>query len=470
MSSNLFGKIQKLGKALMLPIAVLPAAAILLRVGQPDLLNTAFISQAGNAIFENLALLFAIGVAVGLAFDGGGAAGLAGAVGYYTLTKAVATINPDINMGVLAGMIAGAMAGYLYNRFYNIRLPDYLGFFGGKRFVPIAASFSSIVLALAFGVIWPQIQSLIDSIGNWIISAHMAGTFVFGFLNRLLIPLGLHHILNNLVWFVFGTFTGADGVAVTGDLNRFFAGDPAAGFFMAGFFPIMMFALPAACFAMYTAAPRENRKLAGGILFSMAFTSFLTGITEPIEFSFMFVAPMLYLFHALMTGASLAICQMLDIHHGFGFSGGVIDYGLNYGLSTNGWMIVPLGLAFAVLYYIVFLFSIRTLNLPTPGRLLDADGDGAPPVAPRGSGSGADPMVELAKGYLKGLGGAENIHKLDSCITRLRLSVRDERLVDEAFLTRVGASGVIRSGKDIQVVVGTKADPIASEMKKMAGL
>lgn len=466
MSGNLFGNVQKLGKALMLPIAVLPAAAILLRLGQPDVLNIPFISQAGGAIFDNLALLFGIGVAIGLSFDGAGAAGLAGAVAYYTLTKAVVTINPDINMGVLAGMIAGVVAGLLYNKFYNIKLPDFLGFFGGKRFVPIVSSFASIVLAFIFGFAWPPIQQVIQAAGNWIISAGMTGTFVFGFLNRLLIPLGLHHILNNLVWFVFGTYTGANGVAVTGDLNRFFAGDPAAGFFMAGFFPIMMFALPAAALAMYTAAPSENRRAVGGILLSIAFTSFLTGITEPIEFSFMFIAPMLYAFHALMMATSLALCQMLNIHHGFGFSGGAIDYILNYGLSTNGWMIVPLGAAFAVIYYFVFLFVIKTRDLPTPGRMLETDA--AKTYAEQAAASGD--ITTLAVSYFEGLGGAENIDKLDACITRLRLSVKDEKMVSDTALTRAGAAGVIRSGRDVQVVVGTKAELIATEMKRIANL
>ncbi len=465
MSSNLFGKVQKLGKALMLPIAVLPAAAILLRLGQPDVFNIPFISQAGGAIFDNLPLLFAIGVAIGLSFDGAGAAGLAGAVAYYTLTKAVVTINPSVNMGVLAGMITGVVAGLLYNKFYNIKLPDFLGFFGGKRFVPIVSSFASIALAFVFGFAWPPIQNVIQAAGNWIISAGMAGVFVFGILNRLLIPFGLHHILNNLVWFVFGSYTGANGVAVTGDLNRFFAGDPTAGFFMAGFFPIMMFALPAACLAMYTAAPKENRKIAGGILFSMAFTSFLTGITEPVEFSFMFVAPMLYVFHALMMATSLALCQMLNIHHGFGFSGGAIDYVLNYGLSTNGWMIIPLGVGFAAIYYFVFLLVIKTKDLPTPGRMLDAGAVEAPGGAVAAT---SNDITALATSYLEGLGGLDNIDKLDSCITRLRLSVKDEKKVDESSLTRAGAAGVIRSGRDIQVVVGTKAELIATEMKRIA--
>ena len=462
MSSNLFGNVQKLGKALMLPIAVLPAAALMLRLGQPDVFNIPFVAQAGGAIFDNLAILFAIGVAVGLSFDSSGAAGLAGAVAYFVLLKAVTTINKDVNMGVLAGMISGISAGILYNKFYNIKLPDFLGFFGGKRFVPIAAAAVSLLLAFVFGYAWPPIQGVIDSAGKWILGAGTLGAFVFGFLNRLLIPFGLHHIINSLAWFVFGSFTNPqNGAVVTGDLNRFFAHDPSAGVFMTGFFPIMMIALPMACLAMYMAAPKENRKLAGGILFSMAFTSFLTGITEPIEFSFMFVAPVLYLFHALMMGASLAICNMLGIQSGFGFSGGFIDYAINWGLSTKPFMIIPIGLAFGVLYYFVFYSVIMAKNLPTPGRFLDAEAVSLPQAQSSGD------IVTLAAGYLSALGGPENFEAFGSCITRLRLTVLDESKVDEPALKRLGASGVLRSGKSVQVVVGTKSELIATEIEKM---
>ena len=373
--------LQKLGKALMLPVAVLPAAALLLRLGASDVLDIPFIMQAGAAIFDNLALLFAVGIAVGVAFDGGGAAALAGAVGYFTLTKAVVTINSTINMGVLAGIVSGIVAGMLYNKYHNIKLPDFLGFFGGKRFVPIAASLASIVLALVFGYIWPPIQQAIHGVGEWLLGAGLLGAFTFGTLNRLLLPLGLHHVLNSMVWFVFGEFTNAAGQVVTGDLHRFFAGDPTAGVFMTGFFPIMMFALPAAALAMYTTARSANKKAVSGILLSVALTSFLTGITEPIEFAFMFLAPVLYIAHSLLTGAALALCSMLGVLHGFGFSGGAIDYVLNYGLSTKGWMIIPIGLAFAAVYYFLFVAVIKGMNLLTPGREEEATGATASAVS-----------------------------------------------------------------------------------------
>lgn len=464
--ANVFGKVQKLGKALMLPVAVLPAAALLLRLGAPDVFNIPFIFQAGGAIFDNLALIFAVGIAVGFAFDNGGAAGLAGAVGYLVLTRGVGALNADINMGVLAGIVSGITAGVLYNKYHNIRLPDYLGFFGGKRFVPIATAVVSIVLAFLFGYGWPYVQTWIDIVGKWIVGAGMFGAFVFGFLNRLLIPLGLHHILNSMCWFVFGSFTDVAGKVFTGDLNRYFAGDPTAGMFMTGFFPIMMFALPAAALAMLKAAKPENRKRVSGILISMAFTAFLTGITEPIEFTFMFLAPVLYFAHAILTGTSLAICQFLGIRLGFGFSAGAIDAVLAAGKGSNVWMIVPIGLLYGVIYYFLFLWIIRRLDLPTPGRHDEMTAD----MATATGGDVADQSVRAsAVDYLKYLGGSGNIEALDSCITRLRLTVKDPSKIDEPMLKRTGAMAVIRSEKSVQVVVGTRAELIASEMGKLIG-
>lgn len=456
----MFGGLQKLGKALMLPVAVLPAAALLLRLGASDVLDIPFIMQAGGAIFDNLPLVFAIGVAVGFAFDGGGAAALAGAVGYLTLTKAMVTINKDINMGVLAGILSGIVAGQLYNRFHNVKLPDFLGFFGGKRFVPIASAGVSILLALIFGFIWPPIQQAIHGVGNWIVGAGLIGAFAFGALNRLLLPFGLHHVINSMVWFVFGSFTDKAGKVVTGDLSRFFAGDPTAGTFMTGFYPIMMFALPAAALAMYTTARSENRKAVSGILLSVALTSFLTGITEPIEFAFMFLAPALYVAHSILTGVSLAICEALGIHHGFGFSAGAIDYFLNYGLATKPFMLIPIGLAFGAVYYFLFVFMIKAMDLKTPGREEAASGRTA-------SASTPEEIDQLAKLYIDSLGGAANIATLDSCITRLRLTVKDGKLVLEEEIRRLGATGIIRpNDRDMQIVVGTKADLIAGAIKR----
>ncbi|RKD21644.1 PTS sugar transporter [Caminicella sporogenes] len=439
----------------MLPVAVLPAAGLLLRLGAPDVFNIPFIMKAGDAIFSNLALLFAIGVAVGLAFDNAGAAGLAGAVGYLVLTNAVVTINKDINMSVLAGIISGIVAGVMYNKFHDIKLPDWLGFFGGKRFVPIITATISVLLALIFGYIWPPIQSGIHATGEWIIKAGVLGVFAFGFLNRLLIPVGLHHVMNSFVWFVFGEYNGK-----TGDLSRFFAGDPTAGSFMAGFFPIFMFALPAAAFAMIKMAKKENRKAIAGAMISVALTSFLTGITEPVEFIFMFLAPVLYITHAILTGVSMAVVYMLGIKHGFTFSAGAIDYFLNMGLSTKGWLIIPIGIVFGIIYYIVFVYAIKKLDLPTPGRM-DDEGD-----LTAGNMENKE-LSNIAVAYIEKLGGIDNLEEIDACITRLRLTLKDNSIVDDNELKKLGASGVIRpNSKNIQVVVGTKAEIIADAMKK----
>nr|WP_207707280.1 N-acetylglucosamine-specific PTS transporter subunit IIBC [Crassaminicella thermophila] len=454
MSSNIFGKLQKLGKSLMLPIAVMPVVAILLRLGV--LWGLPFITAAGESIFGNLPILFAIGVAIGFAKDNQGAAGLAGAVGYFILDSCAKSINGDINMGVLAGMIAGILAGNLYNKYHNIKLPDYLGFFSGKRFVPIITALACIALGFVFGHGWPYVQNIIDSIGNWIIGAGEAGLFVYGLLNRLLIPTGLHHIMNSIVWFIFGEYNG-----VTGDLNRFFAGDPNAGIFMTGFFPVMMFGLPAAALAMYTTAKKENKKSVAGVLGSVAFTAFLTGITEPLEFMFMFIAPALYVIHAILTGISMAVTYKLGILHGFGFSGGAIDYVINMNLATKGWLLIPIGLAFGAVYYFVFLFAIKKFDIKTPGRE-DKEENTSVHL------SKEDSMDYLASEYLKALGGKTNIIELDSCITRLRLTLRDTAAVDEDKLKRLGASGVLKiNDKNMQVIVGTKVEILSTKMKKL---
>ncbi|QPA33200.1 N-acetylglucosamine-specific PTS transporter subunit IIBC [Thermaerobacillus caldiproteolyticus] len=453
----MLGFLQRLGKALMLPIAVLPAAGLLLRLGQPDLLDIPFIAATGDAVFSNLPLLFAIGVAVGFAKDGNGAAALAGAVGYFVLTKGATAINKDINMAVLGGILSGVVAGLLYNRYHNIKLPDWLGFFGGKRFVPIVTSLVMLVLALIFGYVWPPIQDGINAVGKWIIGAGALGVGIFGFLNRLLIPIGLHHVLNNLVWFVFGEFNGK-----TGDLGRFFAGDPSAGIFMAGFFPIMMFGLPAAALAMIAAAKKERRKEIAGALIGVAFTSFLTGITEPIEFLFMFLSPLLYFIHAILTGLSLTIATMLGIHHGFSFSAGAIDYFLNLGIAQRPYLLLVQGIIYGIIYFVVFYFLIKKLDLKTPGR--EDEGEEMENRTVQSEGK----YENLAAKYMEALGGKDNVAQIDNCVTRLRLKVNDMSKINESELKQLGAKGVIRLNQtDLQVVVGTDVEFVANEMKKL---
>lgn len=454
----MLGFLQRLGKALMLPIAVLPAAGLLLRLGQPDLLNIPFIAAAGDAVFSNLALIFAIGVAIGFAKDGNGAAALAGAIGYFVLTKGAAAIDKDINMSVLGGIFSGVIAGLLYNRYHDIKLPDWLGFFGGRRFVPIVTSLVMLVLALIFGYVWPPIQDGINAVGHWIVGAGAVGVGIFGFLNRLLIPVGLHHVLNSFVWFVFGEYNGK-----TGDLSRFFAGDPDAGIFMAGFFPVMMFGLPAAALAMIAAAKKERRKAVAGALLGVALTSFLTGITEPIEFLFMFLSPLLYVVHAVLTGLSLAVATMLGIHHGFTFSAGAIDFFLNYGIAQKPYLLIVQGLVYAVVYFVVFYFLITKLDLKTPGREDEAEAE----FADSGAAESGAKYEELAVKYIKALGGKENLTQIDNCVTRLRLKVKDMAKVNETELKRLGAKGLLRLNQtDLQVIIGTDVEFLANAMRR----
>ena len=469
--------LQPLGRALMLPIAVLPVAGLMLRLGQPDLLNIAFVAAAGDAIFHNLGLLFAIGVAVGFARDGNGAAGLAGVVCFLVATKgaqALIAVPPQaltgaagkarellgeayrtaalFKLSVPLGIVSGVIGGQFYNRLGTLKLPEYLAFFGGRRFVPIISGVAGLGLAGICGAGWTTLDRGVDGLSRAIVGAGPIGLFAYGTLNRLLIVTGLHHILNNIAWFIIGDYHGA-----TGDLNRFFAGDPTAGAFMAGFFPVMMFGLPAACLAMYHTALPERRKAVGGMLMSLALTAMLTGVTEPIEFSFMFLAPALYLLHALLTGASMALMNALGVKLGFGFSAGLFDYLLNFGKATRPLMLIPVGLVYGGLYYSLFRFAIVRFDLKTPGRESEA-----PATAIAAGGRGA--------AFAAALGGAANLVSVDACTTRLRLVVKDQGAVDEPALRGLGARGFVRpSVRDLQVVIGPQADEIAREIRDSLG-
>lgn len=462
----------QLGKSFMLPIAVLPIAGLLVRLGQPDLLNIAFMAEAGQAVFSNLPLIFALGVAIGFAKEHHGAAVLAAYIGYVIFIASLKTLDPSIDMGILGGILVGVAAGNLYNRFHDIKLPSYLAFFGGRRFIPIITGGVCLILAGLAYFIWPPIARLINTFGNWTITSGNIGLFFYGVANRLLIPLGLHHILNSLVWFQFGDFEIIkDGVLtiVHGDLTRFFSGDPMAGPFMAGFFPIMMFGLPAACLAMIVTATTSRKKAIGGLLLSMALTSFLTGITEPIEFSFMFLAFPLYVLHALLTGLSLVIMNILDVKLGFTFSAGLFDYLLSYGLGKNGLYLIPVGIVYGLLYYFLFKWTILKFNLPTPGRepeesaAVAAQTTAEPAVAAQAQQA---PQTRGAQ-YLAALGGASNIQSLDSCATRLRLVVNNDTQVNEIALKALGARGVLKAaGGSVQVVIGPEVEQICDEIKQ----
>lgn len=472
MGKSIIGYLQRIGKALMLPIAALPVAGLLLRLGQPDVLGRFFdaswISAAGGALFDNLPLIFAIGVAVGLSDDDNGAAALAGAIGYLVLnnvSKAIwgirlgEEIAATLKFDTLGGILAGIVAGHTYNRFKNTKLPEFLGFFGGRRLVPIMTSLFMLLIAVVMGFVWEPVQSAINSFGMWVVGLGAIGSGIFGVFNRLLIPIGLHHVLNNIFWFTIGEYNGK-----TGDINRFFAGDPTAGIYQAGFFPVMMFGMAAIALAIVVCAKKENRKATIGLLVSLAFTAFLTGITEPIEFLFIFLSPLLLVAHALITGISMFVTTSLGVLHGFSFSAGFIDYALNFGIATKPLLIIPIGLGIGALYFFVFVFLIKKFNIPTPGRE-DESEEFVENTAITGD------MNELAKAYVEALGGAGNIISVDNCVTRLRLGVKDNAIVKDAKLKALGAKGVVRPGKgNVQVIVGTNvqfvADAVKSVLKK----
>ena len=506
---NILGYAQRLGKALMLPIATLPVAALLLRLGQPDLLDIAFMASAGNAIFSQLPLLFGLGIAIGLSKDGAGAAGLAGAVAFFVLTATAQQINAEVNMSFFGGIFAGIIAGHCYNAFHATRLPEWLAFFSGRRLVPIMAGLVALVAGAVFGVVWPMVQHGLDTLAHAISTSGAIGQFIYGTLNRALIPVGLHHVLNSYFWFGMGscqeimvTATGAfsnihqlcvdpaiaktlvvgqehtftfknavtpeitavvdsvTDIIKSGDLNRYFGGDKSAGVFMNGFFPVMMFGLPGGALAMYLAAPADRRGQVAGALFSVAFCSFLTGITEPLEFMFMFLAPGLYAVHAVLMGLSLVVSNMFGTLHGFGFSAGFIDFVLNWGLATKPVTLLIIGLAFGVAYFLIFSFLIRAFNMKTPGR---EDEEVSAPADNSKKPSGA-----VARQYLKALGGHDNVTTIDACITRLRLTLKDRSIVDEAVLKKLGAKGVVKLGENnLQVILGPLAEIVAGEMKEV---
>jgi PTS system N-acetylglucosamine-specific IIC component len=453
-----FGGLQQLGRALMLPIAVLPIAGLLLRLGQPDLLGWAAMASAGDAVFSNLGLLFAVGVGVGLARENHGAAGLAAVVGFLVTTRAVETLlaappGTLTKLSIPVGLLSGIIAGHAYNRFSNINLPSYLSFFGGRRFVPIVSGLAGLALAGVLGYAWPLLERGMDATSHAILGAGSFGLFAYGLLNRILIITGLHHILNNFAWFIVGDYHGA-----TGDLKRFFAGDPTAGAFMSGFFPVMMFGLPGACLAMYHTARPERRRAVAGLLLSLGLTSFLTGVTEPVEFTFMFLAPVLFALHAVATGLAMVIMNLVGVRLGFSFSAGLFDYVLNFSHAQRPLLLLPIGAAYFALYYGVFRYCIVRLNLATPGREPD-DATAAPPLAT------ATPYSR-AQDFVTALGGARNLAEVEACTTRLRLVLNDNTAVDEAMLKRLGALGIIRSSaQGLQVVLGPIADQVAGEIR-----
>lgn len=478
--------LNKLGRSLMLPIAVLPIAGILLRLGQDDVLGIPFIASAGESIFSNLPVIFAICVALGFSKDMNGVASLAGFIGYIVFTSVLEALSPGLNMGVLSGILMGILGGVMYNRFHDFQLPNYLAFFAGRRFVAIITGLVAMLLGSLGWIIWVPLEHLIELLGTFIINSGDIGLFVYGVVNRLLIPFGLHHILNSLVWFQFGDYTVLEnGVEVVknGDLWRFFAGDPSAGRFMTGFFPIFMFGLPGAALAIALRAKLENRKLVFGALLSVAFTAFLTGITEPLEFSFMFLAFPLYVVHAFLTGFSMVVMHFLDVRLGFTFSAGFFDYILSYGLGDNPVYLLPVGVITFVIYFVLFYFVIGWFNIATPGREESADTVGQNNASGQLAANIEDSNTnqsavkteindaknqDLTLAYLKALGGKDNIVEIECCATRLRLKVKDVNIVDRDAIKKCGAFGVIvGQDNDMQVVIGTHVQTVLDDIRKV---
>ncbi len=472
MIKGAFSTLQKIGRALMLPVAVLPVAGILLGIGSagfsfiPDLLSS-IMAQAGGSVFGNLPIIFAIGTAIGLT-DNDGVSSVAAVVGYFVMLgtmgvmATVLGVEPStimgidsIDTGVFGGIIAGVLAATMFNRYYKIKLPEYLGFFAGKRFVPIATGILAIALGVLLSFTWPPVQEAIDAFSQWSVTENpvMAG-FIYGLVERGLIPFGLHHIWNVPFHMEMGHFVDAAGDVYTGDIPRFFAGDPTAGF-LAGGYLFKMFGLPAAAIAIWHSATPKNQGRTAGIMISAALTSVLTGITEPIEFSFLFVAPVLYVIHAILAGLAFAITNYLGIKMAMSFSNGMIDYVLYYSIAIKPIWIIFLGLLYAMLYYTIFRVVILTLALKTPGREDDSEVKQKVTVS-----------TQLAKNLVSAFGGKENIKNLDACITRLRVTVNQPDNVDQERIKQLGATAIVVVGQNMQAIFGPQSDNIRTEMQE----
>ncbi|HTH61212.1 MAG TPA: PTS glucose transporter subunit IIBC [Paraburkholderia sp.] len=479
MFSHAFGVLQKIGKSLMLPVAVLPVAGLLLGLGATDFhgyvptVVLALMKNAGDVIFANLPLIFAVGVALGFT-ENDGVSAVAATIGYLVMTATLGVIAkvegieadtimgiPSIQTGVFGGILAGGLAAWMFNRYYRITLPPYLGFFAGKRFVPIVTAIGSIALGAILSFVWPPIGAGIKAFSHWAaVSDPRTAATIYGFIERLLIPFGLHHIWNVPFFFEMGSYLDpTTGKTVHGDITRFFAGDPTAGI-LAGAFLFKMFGLPAAAIAIWHCAKPEKKVAVGGMMVSAALTSFLTGITEPIEFAFLFVAPVLYFIHACLAATSQFIANTLGMRMGFTFSQGGIDF-LMFNLignkGTHAWYVFILGPIYAAIYYGVFRFVITRFNLKTPGR----EDDTVESTAAVATGAGG-----RSRELVLAFGGRSNITSLDACITRLRISVKDPTRVDEAKLKALGAAGVVRVGDGVQAIFGPLSENMKTDMQE----
>ena len=473
--------LQRLGKSLMLPVACLPVASIFMGIGYAidpsgwgaNSVLAAFLIKAGAALIDNMGILFALGVGIGMSDDNDGTAALAALVSWLIVTTllspSVVALLKEIPVEEVPaafsktqcqfiGILTGIIGANCYNRFKNVKLVDALSFFSGKRCVAIVTAGLSLIAALILFFVWPVVYDALVSFGKAIVGTGAIGSGIYAFLNRLLIPTGLHHALNSVFWF---------DVAGINDIGNFWAGTGVkgvTGMYMTGFFPVMMFGLPAGALAMYHTAKDNKKKAVYGLLLAASVSSFVTGVTEPLEFSFMFLAPPLYIAHAVLTGISAFVTTLLPVRAGFNFSAGLIDWLLSFNapMALNPLMLIPIGLVFGVIYYIVFRFMIVKLNLKTPGRE-DDDIEAEKNVVVAN-----DDFTKLASIILEGLGGKENLVSIDNCVTRLRLEIKDQSKVNEKLIKSAGVAGIMRPGKtSIQVIVGTKVQFVADELKKL---
>ena len=478
--------LQRLGKSLMLPVACLPVAGILVGIGYwidpsgwgaGSNVVSNILYSAGSSIIDNMSVLFAIGVAVGMSKDQDGTSALAGIVSWFIFQTLLGKVAPTIvgNISWLdvtaftkvnnqfIGIVSGIIGAACYNKFSSTQLPDFLGFFSGKRSVAIVTAGVTLLICIPMIFLWPFIYGALVTFGEAMISLGPIGAGIYAFFNRLLIPVGLHHALNSVFWF---------DVAGINDIARFW-GSPenilmngtfqVTGIYQTGFFPVMMFGLPAGALAMYVLSKDNKKKATGGILFAAALASFFTGITEPLEFSFMFLAPGLYLVHAILTAISVAVCAFLPVRAGFNFSAGFVDWFLSFRApnALNPWMIIPIGLVVAVIYFVVFYFVIKKFNLKTPGREDDVEAELTVELA-------SNDYTEIARIILSGVGGKDNVSTIDNCITRLRLEVKDRLMVDEKTIKSAGVKGVLRPAKNsVQIIIGPKVQFVADEFKKL---
>lgn len=467
--SNFKANVQKLGRAMLLPVAAMPLAGLIMRLASNDMLNIPVLGAAGNAVFGNLDILFAIGVAIGFArTKDKGIPALTGFLAIATLKKGLEIMNPDVNMGIFGGIISGLIAAWTYNRFKEQKLPTVFSYFAGEKFPLTMVMLIQTATSVVFGFIWPLIQTGIDNFAKMLVGMGAFGVGIFMFLNRLLIPFGLHHVLNTYVYYDLGTYTSPSGEVFRGEMTRFINGDPHAGLFLSGFFIVMMFGVPAICLAIYKAAFKENKKMVKGVMGSGAATSFIANITEPVEFSFMFISPLLYVIHSLFAGLAGIICYWLNIRIGFTFGACIIDYLINFRIATNAILIIPVGIVFFFLYYFTFYYVIKKKNIPTLGREVAVDYGTEVEDKEKDLTLASKNYEYMAKKLLQAFGGVENLKDAYSCNTRLRIEVSDPSIVDEQRIKQLGVSGIIKPTEhNYQVIIGLEVTYIMAEFNKL---